>query len=61
MDNRSINDRRAMKGNVQGFELPTGCLMTSVIILLPVLTLLAGLSHASTLYDVMVAVLISAL
>jgi hypothetical protein len=26
-------------GNVQGFELPRGCLMTSGLILLPIMTL----------------------
>lgn len=35
-----INDHSEMSGNVQGFELPRGCLMTSVFILLPVLTMI---------------------
>ncbi|MEJ8561688.1 hypothetical protein QTO30_10970 [Yoonia sp. GPGPB17] len=47
-------------GNVQGFELPRGCLMTSGLILLPILTLAIGLVHANSRNDVMLTVLTSA-
>lgn len=43
MNEKPNTDHVAMSGNVQGFELPTGCLMTSVFILIPVLALLSGL------------------
>lgn len=35
-------DSHAMTGNVQGFELPRGCLMTTGLILLPVILLVVG-------------------
>lgn len=35
MPNAPTNTQ-TMSGNVQGFELPRGCLMTSVFILLPI-------------------------
>jgi hypothetical protein len=45
MNDNPITDHTAMTGNVQGFELPMGCLMTSVFILVPILTLLIGLAR----------------
>ena len=56
-----MNDRFAMAENVQGFELPRGCLMTSVVILLPIVTMVAGLVHASNFNDGLMAVLIPAI
>ena len=38
MKDTPIKGPVAMSGNVQGFELPRGCLMTSAFILLPILT-----------------------
>lgn len=35
MDETHSNNH-PMSGNVQGFELPTGCLMTSVFIMVPI-------------------------
>lgn len=43
MQDHPIDNSTVMTRNVQGFELPTGCLMTSVLILTPVLALLIGL------------------
>jgi hypothetical protein len=45
MNDNPITDHAAKTGNVQGFELPTGCLMTSVFILVPILTVLIGLAR----------------
>jgi len=58
MTQHPTNDRLAMSANVQGFELPMGCLMTSVFILLPVITIVVGLTRASSVSDVVFAVLI---
>jgi hypothetical protein len=41
MDDTQRNNQ-AMSGNVQGFELPTGCLMTSVFILLPIVAVIVA-------------------
>ena len=41
MDNTPSNNQ-AMSGNVQGFELPTGCLMTSVFILAPIVAVVVA-------------------
>lgn len=41
MDKQS--DSHAMTGNVQGFDLPRGCLMTTGLILLPIVTVLIWL------------------
>jgi len=56
MAQHPTNDRLAMSANVQGFELPMGCLMTSVFILLPILTMGVGLSRAGSFSDVVLAV-----
>ena len=61
MADTPLNDRAAMTGNVQGFELPMGCLMTSVFILLPILTMATGLISANSLSEVVSAVAIPAL
>ena len=58
MDQKPSTMPVAMTGNVQGFELPRGCLMTSGVILLPILTMVIGLSRAQGLFDAVVAVLI---
>ncbi len=60
MDKTPNNDRLAMTGNVQGFELPMGCLMTSVFILLPILTMATGLIWSNGPSDMIFAVLLSA-
>lgn len=39
MHDTPIQDNQQMSGNVQGFELPRGCLMTSGLILLPIVTM----------------------
>ena len=44
----------------QGFELPRGCLMTAVFILLPILTMAISLVRANNSTDVLLAVLIPA-
>lgn len=49
MSKTQINDTAAMTGNVQGFELPRGCLMTSVFILLPIVTLVIVLASVGGL------------
>jgi len=43
MTRPNVSDTHAMSGNVQGFELPRGCLMVSGAILLPIVTFTAGL------------------
>lgn len=58
MAQHPTNDRLAMSGNVQGFKLPMGCLMTSAFILLPILAKGVGLSRAGSFSDVVFAVLI---
>ena len=60
MDKTPVNDRLAMTGNVQGFELPMGCLMTSAFILLPILTMATGLIWFNGPSDMIYAVLLSA-
>lgn len=59
MAQHPTNGRLAMSGNVQGFELPMGCLMTSVFILLPILAMGVGLARASSVTDVVLAVTLS--
>ncbi len=54
------NDPLEMTGNVQGFKLPMGCVMTSVLILLPILTMVLGLVRANNFNDGLLAVLIPA-
>jgi len=58
MAHQPTDDRLAMSANVQGFELPMGCLMTSVFILLPILAMGVGLSRIGSFSDVVFAVLI---
>jgi hypothetical protein len=57
MDKTPLNDRLAMTANVQGFELPRGCLMTSVFILLPILAMVINLIWSNSLSDVIFAIL----
>lgn len=59
-DETPRNDPLEMTGNVQGFKLPMGCLMTSVLILLPILTMVLGLVRANNFNDGLLAVLIPA-
>lgn len=47
MDEHVSNNGAAMTANVQGFELPRGCLMTTGLILLPIITLLVVLVRAA--------------
>jgi len=54
------NERLEMTGNVQGFKLPMGCVMTSVLILLPILTMVLGLVRANNFNDALLAVLLPA-
>ena len=49
-----------MIGNVQGYELPRGCLMTTGLILLPILTFGIGILRAQTLGDVATATALAA-
>jgi len=58
MAQHPTHDRLAMSGNVEGFKLPMGCLMTSAFILLPILTMGVGLSSADGVSDMVFAVLI---
>lgn len=59
MDEDTVKNGLAMTGNAQGFELPRGCLMTSGVLLLPVVTLLIGSLRANTLQDAALVVVIS--
>ena len=51
-----VNTPLAMSGNVQGFELPRGCLMTSGVIAFAIITFTLGLAHADSLRDIAFAV-----
>lgn len=48
MTKEPIGNHLAMSGNVQGFELPRGCLMTTGFILLPIVTFVVGLARAGS-------------
>ncbi|WP_108813624.1 hypothetical protein [Loktanella sp. Alg231-35] len=56
MKNMPIKDPQAMSGHVQGFELPRGCMMTSGVIALAVLTFAVGVAYASTLGGIVGAI-----
>ncbi|MEO1641270.1 MAG: hypothetical protein AAFU41_18710 [Pseudomonadota bacterium] len=43
MRESQINSTHSMTGNIQGFELPRGCLFSSVLILVLIVATIAGL------------------
>jgi len=61
MTKEPIDNRLAMSGNVQGFELPRGCLMTTGLILLPIVTLAVGLARAGNFQNVTLSVAVAAI
>lgn len=61
MTKEPIDNHLAMSGNVQGFELPRGCLMTTGFILLPIVTLAVGLARAGSYQNVALGVAMAAL
>jgi len=57
MENAPKQEPLIMSGNVQGFELPRGCLMTSSFILLPIVAMGIGLTYLGRSHQVLFAMM----
>ncbi|MFA8440975.1 hypothetical protein [Yoonia sp.] len=58
MENAQNQEPQTMSGNIQGFELPRGCLMTSGLILTPIVTMVVGLIVLDHPYQTLFALML---
>lgn len=58
MENAHDQEPQTMSGNIQGFELPRGCLMTSGLILTPIVTMAIGFIFLDHPYHTLFAVML---